>query len=99
MTAVLKGIDCAAATDGGSLLLLLEWSDGQLETIKLNRSIASHGTTAYNVVTSNKRLLSAVECFAIANELELPPVRIPTGCRPMLAEFITALKMQGASVV
>ena len=99
MTEVLKGIaDCAAASDGGSLLLLLEWSDGQLETIELNRSIASRGTAAYNMVTSNKRLLSGVECIAIANELELPRVRIPTGCRSMLAEFITALKKQGVSV-
>jgi len=60
MTSALKSIaDSAVAADGGSLLLVLEWSDEHLETLVLNRSIASRGTAAYNMVTSNKRLLSA----------------------------------------
>jgi hypothetical protein len=60
MTGALKSVaNSAVAADGGSLLLVLEWGDGRVETLFLNRSIASQGTAAYDTVTSDKRLLSA----------------------------------------
>jgi hypothetical protein len=99
MMGTLKGIaNSAAAADGGSLLLVLEWDDGHFEILGLKRSIAARGTAAYNMVGSDTRSLSRTECLDIANELEQVFDRTPTASRSLLLEFITALKKQGERV-
>ncbi|HEX3502017.1 MAG TPA: hypothetical protein VHU22_01355 [Xanthobacteraceae bacterium] len=99
MTGGLKNIaNTAVAADGGSLLAILEWSDGRFETLFLNRSIASQGTAAYDTATSDKRLLSAIECFAIAKELEQQADPMPTAARSFIEEFVRTLKKQATSV-
>lgn len=98
MTGAMKSVvNSAVAADGGSLLLVLEWGDCRVETLFLNRSIASQGTAAYDTVTSDKRLLSSDERIAIAEELEQQDVSQPIEIRSLIGEFIRIPKRQGAN--
>ena len=84
--------DSAFATDGGSLALFVQRSDGEVEQFVINRSLASRGTPAYNKVVSNLRSLSADDCRAIAAALE--PLLPTTPSIHPLADFIRILKEQ-----
>jgi len=84
--------DSAAAADGGSLALVVERFDGELEQFVINRSIASRGTPDYNKVVSNRRSLSGDDCRAIAAALESLLATTPS-VHP-LADFIKTLREQ-----
>ena len=92
-TGKLKRINgSAVASDGGSLFLELEWLDGQVEFLFLNRSIASRGTPAFNTVTSDKRSLSNEDITVIIEELEQQKVAGPEVDLEMVATFADNLK-------
>jgi len=95
--AISEVIDGAAAADGGSLLLIVARRDGQNETLFLNRSIASRGTSEHDIVTSDKRELSPAEYIDVALELEhLWNLRPGTAhLFDLVPEFITSLRKQG----
>ncbi len=87
--------DSAAASDGGSLALFVERLDGKTETFSINRSIASRGTSDYNVITSDLRSLSANECAEISRHLE--EFASEASVHPV-GEFIKALKAQSSKM-
>ncbi|PDT30765.1 hypothetical protein CO660_05305 [Rhizobium sp. L9] len=90
-------VDSAMATDGGSRALFVERIDGRVERFVINRSIASRGTPAYNVVSSDLRTLSKCDCAEIAEALRKLSTEVTA--IHQVNEFINALKAQSSNSV
>lgn len=82
-----------AASDGGSLALILEREDGSIETLGLNRSIESRGTPHFNKVSSSEGVLQIEQRATLASALEkLQSSATAQGSEQILAEFISVLR-------
>ena len=86
-------IDCAAASDGGSLMLVLpeELGGGQYILI---RSIASRNTDQFERISGPQGILSSEEEKQLGKELSKIALTIQSTdpCTDVLEEFIVALK-------
>jgi hypothetical protein len=90
-------IDCAAASDGGSLMLVLpeELGGGQYVLI---RSIASRSTDQFERISGPKGILSNEEEKQLGMELSKIALTIQgtAQCADVLEEFLTVLKGRNA---
>lgn len=81
-------VDCAAASDGGSLWLQLS-IDGQVKDYGLNRSLASRGTAQYGSVSGEHGPLSGEERSKLLLMLDVPQLGM---CAGLVEEFVQFLK-------
>lgn len=81
-------VNCAAASDGGSLWLQLS-VDGQIKDYGLNRSIASRGTAEYGSVSGEQGPLSKDDLSELVLMLDVPQQGM---CAGLVEEFVQFLK-------
>lgn len=81
-------VDCAAASDGGSLFLQLPVGGRTLNFV-LNRSIASRGTTHYDEIRGEQGPLSKEELHDLMREIDRPQ---DGPCVEVVREFVKVLK-------
>ncbi len=86
-------VNCAAASDGGSLWLQLS-IDGQIKDYGLDRSLASRGTARYGSVSGERGPLSKEEISELVLMLDVPQQGM---CAGLVEEFVRFLKTSGLS--
>jgi len=96
---LMKVVDCAIATDGGSLYVCLSDEAGNQRHFTLNRSITSRGTASFNQVhEASDGQLSIEQRKLLEHQLRaiLSNNVAPTKSEPLITSFIEHLAQPSA---